>query len=72
MLQQNCIVAKGTTGLNPDTTDYNNEKAVKKWLTGHLEVKPRSKEEEIKVAERMKELRMAIKKDRWGNIPKFK
>jgi len=44
MLQQDCIIAKGTTGLNPDTTDYNDEKAIKRWLSKHPEKKKPSVE----------------------------
>jgi hypothetical protein len=44
MLQRNCIIGKGISGLDPDETDIDDERAVTNWLKKHPEKKEISAE----------------------------
>lgn len=45
MLSHNCVITVATEGLNPDTTDYQDKTALKKWLKQHPKKREVSEEE---------------------------
>lgn len=56
MLSHNCQIKGGITGLDPDTTDIDDSRAVKKWLMAHPEKREISEEERQERRIRMIEL----------------
>lgn len=57
MLQQDCVIGRGIEGLNPDVTDYNDERAINRWLEKHPKKKELSVEEQNILNEKMKKMR---------------
>jgi len=48
MLERDCMIKKGITGIDPDGTDSDREMAEKAWLEKHLAKKPIPKETRAK------------------------
>ncbi len=53
MLCRNCVITAATEGLDPDETDFDDSRAVKKWLDRHPEKRVFSAEERKKIGERL-------------------
>lgn len=60
MLQQNCIIGKGISGLDPDHDIKDMEKDEAKWLKEHPEKRKLSEEEKEKLRNRMDEVRQGV------------
>jgi len=63
MFQQNCIIAKGIVGLDPDIVDYNDKKVVANWLKKHPAMKQLSEETIVKFRGQAQKAREAIGKE---------
>ena len=48
MLERDCMIKKGITGIDPDSTDLERKAAEKTWLEKHPTKKPVSKEMQVK------------------------
>jgi len=57
MLERRCVVGKKITGIDPDGTDAEREKAERNWLEKHPPLKPKSSKEREKLAARMRQLK---------------
>lgn len=53
MLERNCKITKGITGLDPDLTIDKEEREVEKWLKKHPEKKEKTKEEKDEIRNRL-------------------
>ena len=54
MLCCNCIITTSTEGLDPDKTDYQDERAVKNWLRIHPEKRKLSEAKKLEIRLRLK------------------
>jgi hypothetical protein len=57
MLERRCVIGKKISGIDPGGTEADRENAEKKWLDRHPRIKPKSDEERVKLAARMRTCR---------------
>ena len=57
MLERRCVIGKKITGIDPDGDETERKEAEKIWLEKHPPIKPKSGEEQKKLAARMRQLR---------------
>lgn len=60
MLEQNCVITVATEGLDPDKTDIDDSKAVRRWLKQHPEKRKISEAEKEEARNRMFKLRGSL------------